>query len=665
MVQLISPQNEAVVSLKNAYHQLFEKNVYENAQCKGWIRKHVSDSKFGQFSLPEPVRFVWTGDDADAEFLLSADENFETVVYRTSGVSACEVYNLFIGRKYYWRVGDSEVRSFTVADLTPRWIFAEGTGNVRDIGGYITHSGKRVKQGLVYRGAELDGEFELTERGLHEMHDVLGVRFDLDLRGSGEMHGRCAMNLSPLGDDVKYERISISDYWELAADHASCARIVRLLLDPANFPIYIHCAVGADRTGSILAIIEGILGMEDEDIFRDYEMTTVSCETDCRTRTHQFFRMFLECFDKYEGNFSEKINQFMHDCGLTDEELDQIRANLLEDVPKRAPWYIEPKEGAVLEQMNDKQRKFEEDPEGCTKNDEWMKAEDIEKETSSPSPMFFFWETDDKSDYFEIAEDEKFENIVYRLNGKKEDVVYGLKVGKKYYWRIGEDAAGQSFVTENKLPRYILAEGSRNVRDIGGFKTIDGNVVKQGMVIRGASIDGKNTLTAHGMKTMHELLAIRTDLDLRCAADGPEFENAVQSPLGESVAYVKMPVAKYGEFLSQKDKCAEVIRFFADEKNYPIFVHDNEGADQTGTVCAVLEALVGMSDQDIFADYERSVIGGARRSRHSEEFASFMAVLEQYEGTLADKVQKHLSVCGITDEEIAKVRSNLLECGGN
>ena len=66
--------------------------------------------------------------------------------------------NLLVNTKYYWKVvageEESSALSFTTGDY-PRWISARPLYNVRDNGGYMTESGQRVKQGLVYRGGEI------------------------------------------------------------------------------------------------------------------------------------------------------------------------------------------------------------------------------------------------------------------------------------------------------------------------------------------------------------------------------------------------------------------------------------------------------------------------------------------------------------------------------
>ena len=54
------------------------------------------------------------------------------------------------------------------------------------------------------------------------------------------------------------------------------ADILRLLISDDNVPVLIHCAHGKDRTGVMIAVILGCLGVEDELIAEDYAQSEVS-----------------------------------------------------------------------------------------------------------------------------------------------------------------------------------------------------------------------------------------------------------------------------------------------------------------------------------------------------------------------------------------------------
>ena len=43
--------------------------------------------------------------------------------------------------------------------------------------------------------------------------------------------------------------------------------------DPVNHPLVFHCTAGSDRTGALAAVLLSVLGVDDETILDDYELT--------------------------------------------------------------------------------------------------------------------------------------------------------------------------------------------------------------------------------------------------------------------------------------------------------------------------------------------------------------------------------------------------------
>lgn len=76
----------------------------------------------------------------------------EPTVYTTSETKL-SVYHLEVGTTYYWQVADgqntSQTYTFTTEGGYARFVEVEGVSNFRDVGGYSTTDGKRVKQGMM------------------------------------------------------------------------------------------------------------------------------------------------------------------------------------------------------------------------------------------------------------------------------------------------------------------------------------------------------------------------------------------------------------------------------------------------------------------------------------------------------------------------------------
>ena len=291
--------------------------------------------------------------------------------------------NLEIGRTYYWKVWSnvkcttyshgstidkacpcgkgrvavaSETASFTTEDQPPRWIMLEGrVGNIRDLGGWKTTDGHRVKQGLIFRGQGLNdnsvngdrpGHNRLMVEDVNYMKDVLGIKTDLDLRTDREVSN---MDKSPLGADVKFIQHGSPSYAGLftkggfndelcTTSMKTMAENFRVFCDKTNYPIYFHCIGGADRTGSLAYIILGVLGVSKHDIEVEWEATFYPLlpELDARYSGKGYWRReqhFDEGFAKYgdaDTPWSKRIELYLIDCGVTQDEINRFRSIMLE-----------------------------------------------------------------------------------------------------------------------------------------------------------------------------------------------------------------------------------------------------------------------------------------------------------------------------------------------
>ena len=250
----------------------------------------------------------------------------------------------------------SQTASFTTEDIPPRWITLEGkAGNIRDLGGWKTLDGRRVRQGLIYRGTGLNassvngdriGRNRLTVEDVSYMKEDLGIKTDLDLRTKRELAG---MVKSPLGDGVTFINQPSPAYRGLFAtggfDSELCpdakkatAENFRVFCDRANYPIYFHCIGGADRTGSLSYILCGVLGVSKHDAEVEWEATFYpelpemtkdhAGPNAWRTKLH-----FDEGFGKYgdaDTSLQRRIELYLLDCGVTQEEIERFRSIMLE-----------------------------------------------------------------------------------------------------------------------------------------------------------------------------------------------------------------------------------------------------------------------------------------------------------------------------------------------
>ena len=328
MTVLIIPANGETVSQKKNIMKEFETDVESFASETGWCSKE--DTGFGICTFPDPVRFEWEPKDQEVLFELSDTADMSRTVFSSEAAGSAEVYNLLLGKQYWWRAGDSEIRTFFTEDVPPRWMFVDGTFNVRDLGGYTNMDGERIRQGLIYRGCELDGledGITLTDKGRETMIRGMGIRFDLDLRGSGEYDSQ---PYGPLGPSVAYGDIWSECYGDFLRYKDSCLRVMRVLSDPGNYPVYLHCAIGSDRTGTLVALLYGLLRMDYGAICREYEMSSLCFPDDKRSRHGEEWDSFTDGLGQYGDSFEERCYNYALSCGTTPEQIGAFRRILLE-----------------------------------------------------------------------------------------------------------------------------------------------------------------------------------------------------------------------------------------------------------------------------------------------------------------------------------------------
>ncbi len=257
---------------------------------------------------------------------------------------------------------------------------------------------------------------------------------------------------------------------------------------------------------------------------------------------------------------------------------------------------------------------------------------------------------------------------VYSLDKDDREVTFDyLYVDTTYYYEIDvslsngrELLADGSFNTKN-TPRVLEVDGVWNFRDIGGTRTISDNRINQGLIYRGTELDGANekkfAITQTGVSVMLEEFGIKTELDLR--ADVYVHRT---NKLGEAVSHKLLGFNMYKDiFTSDGEKaCREAFKELANEENYPIYVHCTYGKDRTGTLCYLLDLLLGVSEERSYKNWELSALTDG--ALNYTPMNHFMDELDAFSGaTMQEKVENYLLSIGVTNNEIDSIRNILLE----
>ncbi len=261
--------------------------------------------------------------------------------------TSASITNLKVDKEYTWSIsaiaGEKEVESkpssFKTKDGVARFIDIDGLSNVRDCGGWTGLNGKRIKQGLLYRGEEFNKQNygcndrqtssssvtdptivdpddakerakekpygqKITVKGIETVINEIQLKTECDIRGyetfdwetrlndhpteCGGLHGSIINGDSSLVDfnkkgiveDINYVICPVHTnrdkiYYDYYGK-AACKSFFTMLADKETYlPLYFHCAQGKDRTGFLAYLFQAFLGCSKEDMLRDYLLSNL------------------------------------------------------------------------------------------------------------------------------------------------------------------------------------------------------------------------------------------------------------------------------------------------------------------------------------------------------------------------------------------------------
>ena len=364
-VRVIAPMADVPQPiLRPVQRQVASANAKQQARL--FADRHFTGKMFKEGCLPEPVVLRWEAEDCPDAFpratvAVKRLPDGKEVFAGISVTNSIRVDNLELGRTYAWRVtvrargGEASAEGrFTTEDLPPRLMRVDGVPNVRDIGGWRGLGGRRVRQGVIYRSAGWNdnaasktqpGAWRLTDESRAEAANTLGIVTDVDLRGKNERYG---MEVSPIGPGVRLVTTSpcVRSYSNITCEISRAALKVILPTflppDPKNFSLVFHCIAGADRTGNLAYILNGLLGVSPSDLACDYCFTTFArnewtpwntgggFDETGRPRKYALDRT-REAIGAFPGaTENERIESYVKSLGFTDSDIAAFRDFMLE-----------------------------------------------------------------------------------------------------------------------------------------------------------------------------------------------------------------------------------------------------------------------------------------------------------------------------------------------
>ena len=228
-------------------------------------------------------------------------------------------------------------------------------------------------------------------------------------------------------------------------------------------------------------------------------------------------------------------------------------------------------------------------------------------------------------------------------------------------------------MTEN---RRLAWDGCSNVRDLGGLRTRDGRVTRWGAVVRSdhparLTAAGWSALYAHGIRTIVTLCTLGMTEDVPDTAPRP-------SDLTTVCAAIEDVTDTHTEFVQQwgtndlwctplyyrdalkrwPERHAAAISAIARAQPGGVLIHCKRGVDRTGIMTILLLASVGVTPDDIVADYELS-LDPEREVLLAREHTSTRDVIYATLDWL--DIDAYLREGGLSQDDLAAVRARLLE----
>jgi protein-tyrosine phosphatase len=253
-------------------------------------------------------------------------------------------------------------------DDPPRDIALVDTYNLRDLGGYPTADGRRVRWRTLFRGASLQRLAGADAETVRE----LGLLTAIDLRTANELtnSGGYPVEVLPAtvhhlpmlstiwelpdpGPDEAAERFLLARYHDMLAEGAAAiVETMEILARPERLPAVFYCAAGKDRTGVLAALVLDAIGVEDEHIVADYHLSKERVEriraravaradsqdllTAMVSQPPQFMAAPPEAMQLFLALIREEHGSttgYLRGIGVSEATIAAVAANLLEPIP--------------------------------------------------------------------------------------------------------------------------------------------------------------------------------------------------------------------------------------------------------------------------------------------------------------------------------------------
>ena len=338
--------NDPIYWVTNEYMQAFMQEVkYRDNDYNYTLITNYPGGGPGEADIPPTVTLTWENNYPDKKLLLNVwDKEWSREYSLDAGTTSQELLNLVPKQRYSYKVMTTSGNvlsegTFRTAGSIHQVYFADKARNSRDLGGWKTLDGKTVAYRKIYRGMRIQSY--VNSVGKAEFR-AAGLKAELDLR---EKSSSSVGTSSFVGKDIAFYNADITDgYVKMLTNYKDGVKgsfefIAQCLRE--NKPVYFHCAIGRDRTGTFAALVLGLLGVSEGDISKDYELTYFAPDGIStndggefkyhRAKSSSYVAVIKHIKAYGKKTFKENVEAYLLDIGVSQKDLDDICRLMLVD----------------------------------------------------------------------------------------------------------------------------------------------------------------------------------------------------------------------------------------------------------------------------------------------------------------------------------------------